>query len=238
MLHSSSHILTVIPARGGSIRVPDKNIRPFAGKPLIVHTIEQALKSDISERVIVDTDSPRIAQIAKKYGAEVPFLRPPELATADAKVADALCFLLGRLHKEEKYKPEYLLLLQATSPLREVEDIRACSERMRVENAQTVLTVCPAQPRHDDLVFVDATGRVSGDVAPQGVSVLRGCTGAVYLIRVADFLKTRKIIMNKTATVLCPSWRSIDIDTMEDWAVAETLFSRREEIKKAIAHPL
>lgn len=234
MPHFSHQVLAVIPARGGSTRIPDKNIKSFAGRPLIAYAIEQALQSAVAERVIVDTDSPRIAEVAREHGAEVPFLRPPELATSSSPVTDALLFLLRRLKREEGYEPEFLLLLQATSPLRDREDIRACVERIHSEPVSTVLSVCPTQPRRDDLVFVDQGNRVCGRVAAPGDLILRGCSGGVYVIRVADFLKEKKIIMKRTTTVLCPAWRSGDIDTIEDWAIAEVLFLHREEIIKQL----
>lgn len=233
----SHHVLAVIPARGGSTRIPDKNVKHFAGKPLIAHAIEQALQSGIAERVIVDTDSPHIAQIAREHGAEVPFLRPPELATSSSPVTDALLFLLRRLKCEEGYEPEFLLLLQATSPLRERADVRHCFERILSVAASAALTVCPAQPRRDDLVFVDEGSRVCGRVASQGDFALRGCNGGVYVLRVPDFLKEKKIIMTNTTTVLCPAWSSIDIDTSEDWTVAEFLFVHRKEITRQLQKP-
>jgi N-acylneuraminate cytidylyltransferase/CMP-N,N'-diacetyllegionaminic acid synthase len=153
-------------------------------------------------------------------------------------VTDALLFLLERLKREEDYEPEYLLLLQATSPLRELEDIRICAERIRSEPASTVLTTCPVQPRRDDLVFVNRKDCVRGGIAARGGSALCGASGGVYIMRVADFLREKKVIMNKTLAVLRPAWRSIDIDTIEDWTIAEVLFLHREEIKKQLPQPL
>ena len=109
--------LAIIPARGGSKRIPNKNIRNFCDKPLIAYTIEQALATPFITRVIVDTDSKEIAKIAKTYGAEVPFIRPSHFATDKASINDALRHLLSSLKKEEGYEPDYIVLLQTTSPL-------------------------------------------------------------------------------------------------------------------------
>ena len=112
-----SEVLCIIPARAGSKRIPGKNTKLFFGKPLIAHTIEQARKTAFITRVIVDTDSPHIAKIALKYGAEVPFLRPAELAKDTSKVVDSILCLLAKLKADEGYVPEYLVILQTTSPL-------------------------------------------------------------------------------------------------------------------------
>ena len=117
-------ILAYIPARGGSKRIPNKNIRNFLGKPLIAYTIEQALKCNFIDRVMVDTDSPQIARIARKFGADAPWLRPKELAQDKSKVIDAILYNLKRFKEEENYQPDYLMILQTTSPLREQKDIR------------------------------------------------------------------------------------------------------------------
>src|SRR3989344_2888966 len=94
-------ILAIIPARGGSRRIPNKNIKLFNGKPLIYYSIKNAKDSGIFDRIVVDTDSPKIADVAKKCGAEVPFLRPPELATSTAQIGDAIALLIKRLKDEQ-----------------------------------------------------------------------------------------------------------------------------------------
>jgi N-acylneuraminate cytidylyltransferase/CMP-N,N'-diacetyllegionaminic acid synthase len=233
-------VLAVIPARGGSKRIPNKNIREFCGKPLIAHAIKQAKALSFVGRVVVDTDSEKIAEVAKKYGAEVPFLRPAALATDFASINEALLHLLNRLKKEEGYQPDYVVLLQTTSPLREARDIEACWELMRKMRADTVLTVAPTHPRlyHLDkgqsLVLANKTAYASTNVQewPKAY-LLNGCF--VYIFNVARFLKQRKVIMKNTKAVICDKWRSIDLDTPEDWVVAERLYTAREEIAKQIA---
>lgn len=96
---SKETILIIIPARFGSKRIPNKNIKKFAGKPLIAHAIEQALATKLADRIIVDTDSPTIAKIAAHYGAEVPFLRPARLAKDNSLIAHSIVHLLKRLKK-------------------------------------------------------------------------------------------------------------------------------------------
>ena len=140
-------ILAIIPARSGSKRIPNKNIKNFLGKPLIARTIEQALACRFIDRVLVDTDSSKIATIAKRCGAEVPWLRPASLAGDTARVIDSIFYDLNRLKKEEAYQPDYVLILQTTSPLRELRDIEDCWKMMRAGGASTVLTICPTHPK-------------------------------------------------------------------------------------------
>ena len=119
-------VLAIIPARSGSKRIPNKNIKDFSGKPLIVHTIEHALATSYIDRVIVDTNSEEIAKIGRENGAEVPFIRPAELAQDASQVIDSIIYTLYKLKENDGYDPTYVLILQTTSPLRKVEDIDKC----------------------------------------------------------------------------------------------------------------
>ncbi len=232
-------VLAVIHARSGSKRIPNKNIRDFCGKPLIAYTIEQALRCAFVERVIVDTDSPAIAAVAKKHGAEVPFLRPKQLAADTSQVADVLFCLLSRLKEEEGYEPTHVLILQTTSPLREQRDIDACFALMEQTDATTVLTVAPTHPRlyhldaEKNLVLgnkfvVDSTNVQEWKPA----YLLNGCF--VYLVKTEALLREKRIITKRTKAVICDKWRSVDLDSPEDWVVAELLYTHREEIKKSL----
>lgn len=233
------NILAVIPARGGSKRIPNKNIRDFCGKPLIAYAIEQGKAHPRVDRVIVDTDDEEIARVAKQYGAEVPFLRPKELATDTAQATDALIHLLGRLKKEEGYEPTHVLLLQTTSPLREMRDIDACFEMADKTDAATVLTVAPTHPR---LYFLDAEHRlilankeVTDSTNVQAwpkAYLLNGCMA--YIIKVSELLRTRKIFGDDVRGVICEKWRSVDLDEPEDWVAAELLYRHRQEIEPGL----
>lgn len=232
-------ILAYIPARSGSKRIPGKNIKNFLGKPLVAYTIEQARNCSIIDRVIVDTDSEKTAQIARQYGAEVPFLRPPKLARDDSKTIDTILYTLDRLEKEQKYRPTHLLILQATSPLRKTQDILDCWSLMQSTDATTVLTVCLTHPlllhvnKNKNIVFVNGQKETSSNTQawPRGY-ILNGCF--VYLIAVPALRKENKIITKKTKAVVCPKWRSIDLDTPEEWAVAEILYKNKKQIEKII----
>lgn len=123
-------VLAVIPARGGSKGLPGKNIRPMCGKPLIAWSIDTARSSVYLDLVLVTTDCPQIAEIAKRYGAHVPFLRPDDLATDHSSTYDAISHALEYLRSEEGQDFDYVVLMEPTSPLREDDDIDRMLERL------------------------------------------------------------------------------------------------------------
>lgn len=235
MHHKDKKILAIIPARAGSKRIPRKNIRLFHGKPLIAYTIEQALACSMIDRVIVDTDSNEIKTVAEKYGAEVPFLRPSELARDNSNVIDSIIYMLNRLKKEQNYTPFYLMILQTTSPLREKEDIEKCWDMMQKGGATTVLTICPTHPRlyhlkpNKYITLVNGFENQSTNVqAWPEAYILNGCF--VYIVKTNALLKERRIITQKTKAVVCPKWRSADLDHPEDWVITEFLYKNKSKI--------
>lgn len=232
-------ILVIIPARAGSKRIPNKNIRNFLGKPLIAYTIEQALAVQFANRVIVDTDSSQIAKIATRYGAEVPFLRPTRLARDDSLVADSIIYTLRRLKKEEGYMPTHVIILQSTSPLREIQDIKNCWQLMKSSNATTVLTICPTHPKLYHLGKNNKINLVNGNEAQSSNMqawkpgyILNGCF--VYIIKTDALLKRKGVITKNTKAVVCPRWRSVDLDTPEEWVLAKFLYKNRKKIYENI----
>lgn len=233
------NILAIIPARGGSKRIPNKNIRDFFGKPLIAHTIEQVLACDFVDRVMVDTDSPEIAKVVRKFGVQVPWLRPKKLATDKSKIVDSILYILSRLKKEENYEPLHVMILPVTSPLRQKKDILDCWQVMQKAKAGTVLTVCPTHPRlyyldkKRNITLVNGKESKSPNVQDwRPAYKLNGCF--VYIVKTSDLLKEKLIITKNTKAVICPSWRSIDLDTFEDWALAEHLYENKEKIAERI----
>lgn len=232
-------ILAYIPARGGSKRIKNKNIKFFLGKPLIAYAIEQALSLSFVDRVIVDTDSPKIAVIAKKYGAEVPWLRPAHLAQDNSQGIDSLLYTVKKLEKEQGYKADYVLILQTTSPLREKEDILKCWQLMKKSEATSVLTVCPTHPRlyhlssKNDLLLVNHPNQWSDNVQDWKPGfILNGCF--VYIVKTKTLLKEKTDITKNTKAVICPKWRSIDLDTQEDWALAELVYKNKNNLFQKI----
>ena len=134
-------VLTVIPARGGSKRIPRKNLSDFRGRPLVVHSIEDALGAESVTRVVVSTDDDEIASVAQRAGAEV-IVRPEELSGDTASSESALLHVLDELREREGYQPELVVFLQCTSPCRDPEDIDAAIELLMAEGADSLLSVC------------------------------------------------------------------------------------------------
>ncbi|MBW2618814.1 MAG: acylneuraminate cytidylyltransferase family protein, partial [Deltaproteobacteria bacterium] len=153
-------VLGLIPCRGGSKGIPRKNLAPLAGKPLLAWTIEQALAAGCLDRVVVSTEDEEIAAVARKWGAEVPFQRPMKLATDEASPVAVALDALDRLAEQEAYRPDYLMLLQVTSPLREAADLEAAVALARESGGEAVVGVCPA-PVHPFLTRrLTADGRL------------------------------------------------------------------------------
>lgn len=230
-------ILAVILARAGSKRIPGKNIKSFLGKPLIAYTIELALKCPIVDRVIVDTDSPEIAAIARQYGAETPFLRPKYLAGDKARGVDALLCLVKRLKKEQNYQPTHILILQATSPLRELKDIMDCWNLMKKTDATTALTVCPTHPmlyymdKKQNIILTNGSRKQSTRDNTQKwrpAYILNG--PLVDIVKTEALLKEGNDITKNTKAIICEKWRSVDLDYPEDWALAELIYKNRRRI--------
>ncbi|MGD0976830.1 MAG: acylneuraminate cytidylyltransferase family protein [Minisyncoccia bacterium] len=230
--------LAVICARAGSKGIPNKNIRIFHGKPLIAHAILQAKRSGFFDRVIVDTENPEIAKIAKKFGAEISF-RPASLASDTAQINDVFLSLIRKLRDEENYHPDVITLLQPPSPLREIEDIKKCYELMKNPKIKSVCTVCETHPRFyqiskkGKLVLINQPKKENANrqAWPKGY-ILNGCM--VYMIRTEEFLKTKKFVNENTHGVICPRWRSIDLDHPEDWIMAELVYANKKKIEQKL----
>lgn len=234
--------LAIIPVRGGSKRIPNKNIKMFNGKPLLSYTIKQAKDCGFFDRVIVDTDNLKIARTARKYGAEVPFLRPRKLAGDNVKITDVLIHLLSRLGREQDYFPDFIAILQVTSPLRELEDIQACYKIMLNPGVKSVATVCDTSPwlfnfsPKGGLILANkkAAGNTNTHLTPKGYYL----NGAVFMVSTDEFIKFGKSVYfydGRTIGIICPKWRSIDLDDYEDWILAEYLYRNKKAIANAIS---
>jgi N-acylneuraminate cytidylyltransferase/CMP-N,N'-diacetyllegionaminic acid synthase len=230
-------ILAIIPARGGSKGIPNKNIKLLANKPLIAYTIEEAFKSRFLDRVIVSTDNSEIANISKKYGAEVPFMRPKNLAEDTTPMHLVLQHAVKYLEKKKNYKIDIIVRLQPTSPFRKVSDIDAAIEKLLDTNADVVETVSKllhppfwiVKLKRDKLYPFIKTKK--NYYRRQDSPKLYVINGAVYVIQKKALMKKTNIFdKNTRATIMEPD-RSIDIDTPLDFKIAELLL--KEELKYA-----
>ncbi len=228
-------ILGAIFARGGSKGVPRKNIRPLAGRPLIAYAIETALASRYIERLIVSTDDDEIAAVAREYGAEVPFMRPAELARDDSPEWLAWQHAIRTMQVQWGEPLRAFVSVPATSPLRAVEDIDACIELLLASDADAVITVTPAARNpYFNMVTLDEaqTARLvmSGEASVhrrQDAPAVYDITTVAYAARPEFILQHNALFEGKIKAVVVPPERALDIDTELDFAFAEFLMQRR-----------
>jgi CMP-N,N'-diacetyllegionaminic acid synthase len=221
-------VLTLIPARGGSKGLPGKNTRPFLGKPLIAHTIDAARDSGVAGRIVVSTDDAEIARVSAESGAEVPFLRPAEIAGDAAPVLAAALHALDWFENHDGWKPEWLLLLQPTSPLRTADDIRRAFEIAQSENTDAVVAVSDTKSHPFWVKTLDSSGHLLPFIPDQKAPARRqelpaayALNGLLYLVRVSTLKNENAFCPAKTRPLLIPSIRAFDIDTEEDFLIAE-----------------
>ena len=226
-----STIATVC-ARGGSRGVPGKNIRPLAGKPLIVHTIEQALACGDIDAVYVSTDDPRIADVARAAGARVPLLRPAELATDTAPKIPVIRHLVGAVESGGVIV-ERIVDLDPTSPLRDLADIEAC---LRLLDAQTdvVITGYEAEKNpYFNMVEYRSDGFVELSKRPERPIAGRQGAPKVYAMNASIYVWHRRTLDKglwdgRARLHVMPRERSIDIDSEIDLKLVELLLEERQ----------
>lgn len=216
-------IVAIIPARGGSKGVPGKNIAIVGGKPLIAWTITAAIKANIFDRVIVSTDDATIAFVATQFGAEVPFLRPPHLAQDDTPTIDVLIHLLDWLAQNADYRPDLVMLLQPTSPLRMAEDVREARLLLDAKQADSVVSVCLSEQHPYWMKQVDDDQRLRPFLNPtethtrrQNLPPTYALNGAIYLAKRELILTQRSFYTDNSYAYIMPPERSLDIDTPWD----------------------
>lgn len=231
-MNGAGQTLAVVPARSGSKGLPGKNIKKLRDKPLIAWSIMQAKSSAAIDRIIVSTDTQEIADIALSHGGEVPFLRPTNLATDTAKTSDVLIHLIETLKLKENYEPEFVILLQPTSPLRRSEDLTAAKKLLIERKAKAVVSVCEVE-HHPWLSGTLPESLCMADFLKPGIQNMRRqdfpnfyrLNGAIYMARTDYFLDLRGFIGPQSYAYVMPTERSIDIDSKLDFIVAESLLS-------------
>lgn len=223
-------IAAVIPARSGSKRIPGKNIRPFAGRPMICHSIAAALEAGIFDAVYVSTDSEDIARVARDCGAQTPFVRPPELADDHTALAPVLLHALDQIEAEGQ-TVELLCLVYATAPLLDPAALRQGLEAMRIHQADAVFSVAsyPAPVQRALTVAPDGRLRMLWPehelTRSQDLPVACHDAGQFHWIRPEAFRQQGRLYMERSFPVVIPRHRAQDIDTPEDWERLEALFT-------------
>lgn len=224
--------IATICARGGSTGLPGKNIRPLHGKPLIAYTIEQALACPAIDRVFVSTDDEAIAEAARRYGAEVPFMRPAELATSTAAKLPVIRHLVAAVGALG-VAVERIVDLDPTSPLRSAEDILACVALLDAET-DVVITGYPAEKNpYFNMVELDAAGHAALVKTLPGAVTSRQQAPAVYSMNASVYVWWRRTLERglwdgAARLHVMPRERSIDVDTLLDFQLVELLMAQRK----------
>lgn len=229
-------ILAVIGARSGSKGIPDKNIKPLAGKPLMGWIIGEAKKSQYLSRVIVSTDSQKYADIARSLGAETPFLRPAEIAGDKATDFQYVSHALEWLKKNESYEPDIVVRLMPTVPLQKSEDIDACVKNLITDpNAHSSVVVTPASQHPNKAMKIIAdngkdylVGYFTGQAKDAEPTFRQGYEKAYFR---ANVVASRAWVVNNLKSLvgekirchIIPQERAIDIDAPADFFIAEKL---------------
>lgn len=226
--------LAIIPARSGSKGLPDKNIRLLADKPLMAYSIDAAKESGLFDRVYVSTDSEKYRQIAMDCGATVPFLRPETLAGDTASSWDVVKQAL-QMFSEMGEEYDEIALLQPTSPLRKAEDIRKAHELMEEKDALAIIGVCPMD--HSPLWSntLPENGSMAGFIRPEVMQASRQAlpdyyriNGAMYFIKKECLEHIETLYENRCFAYVMPPQRSVDIDTITDFYLAEAILKAKE----------
>ena len=227
-------MLALIPARSGSKGIPRKNICPLAGKPLIAWTIESARQSECVDRVVESTDDSQIAEIAVQWGAESPFLRPEDIAKDDTPGIAPVIHAIKWLEEHQNYRPDYVALLQPTSPLRESQDINAAYELALRHGADAVVSVTAAEKHPYWMKTLDQQGRLENFLPTekkyqcrQDLPDVYGLNGAIYIGRREILLAEENLFPTNTYGYVMPPERSVDIDSGWDLQLAELIIQNQ-----------
>ena len=221
--------IAIIPARSGSRRIKNKNIKLFHGKPIIAWSIREAIKSKLFDKVIVSTDSKKIAQISKKYGASIPFLRKKLLSNNSANINDVIFDVL-KFYQNRKEKINYVCLIYATAPFLKKEDLKKGLNLLKKDKKlDYVLSVSKFKASYYRSL------KIKGDkifpVFKKHINTRSQLIKSFYFDnaqftfgRELPWLKKKHSYISNTSFVYIPSYRTQDIDTIEDWKRAENLF--------------
>lgn len=243
MAKKKPYVVAVIPARGGSKRLPKKNILPIAGKPALAYTIEAALKSRVIDRVILSTDSDEIAEVGKRYGAEVPFKRPAHLATDTAHTPPVIEHAVNFIEKKEQRRVDIVFTLQPNCPMLRPEHIREGLKKFLDENVDSLISVKRAFPPwwllkkegNRYVPFVEFKKGVNPyNLESQQLPPVYQLNGVLYITN-RDYLKREGSIINprNNNAMVMNEEDSYDIDTEIDLIIAEkTLESKKKSKNK------
>ena len=230
-MHEQKSYLALIPARGGSKGLPGKNVKVLGDKPLIAWSIQAAKQSRYIDDVLVSTDDEQIAQVAKQYGADVPFMRPATIASDSAKMMDVIDHAYRFLAQAGKTY-DFLVLLQPTSPFRHAKHIDEAIELRHQRHADVILGMIEAE--HSPLLYnkLPVDGNMNNFYSThlqhlnrQDMEKYYRLNGAIYVARFDELLASQRWIGEKTYAYIMERRHSVDIDHLEDFLFAQMLFN-------------
>jgi len=224
------HAVAIIPARSGSKRIPGKNIKPFAGKPIIAYSIKAAKATGLFSRIIASTDSDEIAEVAKSFGAEAPFMRPTELADDHTGTVPVLLHALTWL-KDHGNLPEYFCCIYPTAPFLRSQDLEKGFELVREKDAVIAFSVTTFPYPIFRALNVDNKGRIKmlwenhKDTRSNDLPETYHDAGQFYWAHTERFMQEKELFSVDTVPVVLPRYLVQDIDTHEDWKTAELMYT-------------
>lgn len=231
-MNPPANILGLILARGGSKRIPKKNIKLLNDKPLIAWTIETAIASKSFARVVVSTDDPEIASVARSYGAEVPWMRPQSISHDESTSIEAIIFCIEAL-RSEGYYPDGIMLLQPTSPFRRISTIHNAIDLYYSNNMRPVVSFDPVKCNPEWCFRLSANrvhpllGWDAVSTRSQDIPLTLQLNGLIYLAAPAQLLQANSFLDKDLIPILSDNQdETIDIDTIEDWEKAELIASK------------
>ena len=229
-------IIAIIPARSASKGLKNKNIKEFLGKPLISWSIEAGLKSKYIDEVMVSTDSSKYADISKKYGAKVPFIRPDKLSSDAATSMEVIYHTLNYYKEELNQKYEYIILLEPTSPQRTVTDIDNAIEKL-INNleANALVSTSKVESCHPsymikkfkDDFFEGSESKDINIIRRQDFTDLNFIDGSIYISQIDTLFEKSSFYHDKTLCYDVPKWKSFEIDDIDDFIMIEALMKER-----------
>ncbi len=236
-MYLGKKVLAVIPARSGSKGLPNKNLIILNNKKLVGWPLEAALKTGICDRVICSTDSSEIAESAAEYGAEVPFLRPVELALDETPTSEVLLHAIEYFEKKSEFF-DYILLLEPTSPLTTSEDIKLAFETIdkNIELSDSLVSITENISGHPDFSFKMSanSGIISSvNMTPwihkrrQDIEKCFFIEGSLYISTIKSFKEKRSFIHDRTIGFIVPKWKSFEIDDELDLKIIEMIMKER-----------
>ncbi|MFT9494662.1 cytidylyltransferase domain-containing protein [Anaerosolibacter sp.] len=228
-------IAAIIPARGGSKGIPKKNIKLLNGKPLISYSITEAQKSSYITDVYVSTDDQEIARISEAYGAKVPYLRPSNLSIDSSPTIDSILHMTEWLLTSGNKIPEYICVLQCTSPLTKASDIDGTIKKLIETGMDGAVSICEAEVnpywtnvfKGDRLEYFIEEGK--NITRRQDLPEIFRLNGAIYVVKTEVLLSERTLEPKNITGYVMSNESSIDIDTMQDFMLAEFLMKEREK---------